>query len=329
MLTISNSDAARLGLLIMYAWDMCDQDSRPDCVVVDERIAIDGYDVIGLFVGADDIITSGPQGIRQNRVAAGSLNDLRRYGYAARKRNTEEYIAVIRGTDGAQEWFDDFVFISTKHPPWPGRVESGFVDIYQSMQYVPLDAGGTATDLAAGLVQMIQAAGPGASLRVLGHSLGASLAAYLTYDLSTILGKDRVSALLFACPKSGDHGFVEGFGNAVGEYLVINYELDLVPQVPKFDILHFDLFRALPDCLMITNDTAQASLRTNLACFHHLISYIALLCPQEFNRAQPSFVNDNTKCATCVQSLVGQEPTVQVVVMQSPGITATGGTVAG
>ena len=166
MLTISNSDAARLGLLIMYAWDMCDQDSRPDCVVVDERIAIDGYDVIGLFVGADDIITSGPQGIRQNRVAAGSLNDLRRYGYAARKRNTEEYIAVIRGTDGAQEWFDDFVFISTKHPPWPGRVESGFVDIYQSMQYVPLDAGGTATDLAAGLVQMIQAAGPGASLRV-------------------------------------------------------------------------------------------------------------------------------------------------------------------
>ncbi len=51
MLTISNCNAARLALLIMYAWDMCDLDRSPTSKAVDPRIALDGYDVVGFITG--------------------------------------------------------------------------------------------------------------------------------------------------------------------------------------------------------------------------------------------------------------------------------------
>ncbi len=252
--------------------------------------------------GADDVITSGPDGIRQNRVAAGSLSDRRRYGYVANRRSTNEYVAVIRGTDGAEEWFDNFVFVTTQHAPFQGRVETGFVDIYQSMQFVPLNAGAGVSSLGAGLAQLVLGAGSGATIRILGHSLGAVLGTYLTYDLANSINKALVSALFFASPRPGDHDFADGFASTVGEYLVINYQQDLVPKVPPFDILHMDCFRALPDCMIITGDTAQATLNADAKCWHHLICYVALLCPSEFQRvsAGASFTPDDENCATCV-----------------------------
>jgi hypothetical protein len=58
--------------------------------------------------------------------------------------------------------------------------------------------------LGAGLVERI---GAGA-VTVIGHSLGSALATYLTYDLAKAL-KEKVSACLFASPRSGNKTWVE------------------------------------------------------------------------------------------------------------------------
>ena len=64
--------------------------------------------------------------------------DIRRFGYLAVNAAGDTYAAVIRGTDGAEEWIDNVVFIAERRAQFPGRVEAGFTDIYLSMEYRPL-----------------------------------------------------------------------------------------------------------------------------------------------------------------------------------------------
>ncbi|MEX8521048.1 MAG: lipase family protein [Leptothrix sp. (in: b-proteobacteria)] len=308
VLTLDNDKLARLALLVMYAWDMCDADIASASTSVDPRIAAAGLTVLGFIAASDDIITSGPGGLRQNRVAASSHPDQKRYGYVAHDASGTQWYVVIRGTDGAEEWFDDFVFVAERRPGYPGRVETGFHDIYASMHLaMPNDPAG-ALPLAAGLAKLMPA---GSSVLVLGHSLGAAIATYLAYDLAAPapagVGAQRAAALLFASPKTGDHEFVDAFSNRFENYLVLNYEHDLVPKVPPFDITCFDLYRSLPQCKIITDEVARARVRClDKACCHHLISYIALLSPSTYQDAIKSAhcTNDNIECAKCVESLV-------------------------
>ena len=274
--TLNDCDYAKMALLIMYAWDMCDQNLDPTSVVIDPRILADGWIVVGIITGGDNIAISGNT-IRQQYMTDG---DIKRYGYLAVNANDPtQYIAVIRGTDGAEEWKDDFDFIATNRPPFQGNVESGFADIYQSMQYFPLKPVAPPQNLADAIATALPA---GASVTVLGHSLGSSLATLLTYELAapTRLGAARTSAILFASPKTGDHDFVDAFAGLVTNYIVINYEHDVVPDVPPFDIFHLDLFRTLPFCRILadTNSTAKIN-NDDKACCHHLIDYVAVLCP--------------------------------------------------
>ncbi len=139
----------------------------------------------------------------------------------------DTYVAVIRGTDGAEEWIDDVVFIAERRAQFPGRVEGGFTDIYLSMEYRPL-AGGPTVPLADG----IKVAVGGANVLVLGHSLGSTLAECLAYQLAdpNSLGAARVGAIMYASPKLGDHNFVDAFDSRVTNYTVINFEHDVVPR---------------------------------------------------------------------------------------------------
>jgi triacylglycerol lipase len=108
---------------------------------------------------------------------------------------------------------------------------------------------------------------------------------------------------MYASPKLGDHEFVDGFASQVGNYVVINFEHDLVPQVPPFDITHFDLYRALPYVYVITDENALATVNTlDKGCCHHLIDYIAMLSPPVFTTSVPSWTSDEKQCATCVQA---------------------------
>ena len=160
-------------------------------------------------------------------------------------------------------------------------------------------AGGPIVPLADG----IKAAVGGADVLVLGHSLGSALAEYLAYQLAdpNSLGAARVGAIMYASPKLGDHNFVDAFDSRVTNYIVINFEHDVVPRVPPFDITHFDLYRPLPHVYAITDETAFASVNPDdKACCHHLIDYIAMLSPAVFTQSVPAWTSDEKQCAKCL-----------------------------
>jgi pimeloyl-ACP methyl ester carboxylesterase len=166
------------------------------------------------------------------------------------------------------------------------------------MEYRPL-AGGRTVPLADG----IKVAVGGADVLVLGHSLGSALAECLAYQLAgaNSLGAARVGAIVYASPKLGDHNFVDAFNSQVTNYIVINFEHDLVPQVPPFDITHFDLYRPLPEVYVITDETALASVNPlDKACCHHLIDYIAMLSTAVFTQSVPAWTADEKQCAKCL-----------------------------
>jgi triacylglycerol lipase len=310
---LSKDDYAKYALLVIYAWDMCNLDQNPTSNAFDGRITTDGWTVQGIITGRDNVIATAPSarqgvpqqaaGLRQSVIRPGL--DFRRYGYLASKEGM--YAAVIRGTDGAEEWIDNFVFIAEQRAQFPGRVEGGFSDIYLSMQYRPL-AGGPAVNLVDGIKASVGAA----DVLVLGHSLGSTLAECLAYQLAAApmpaglggIGTDRVGAIMFASPKLGDHQFVDAFDTQVTNYIVINYEHDVVPRVPPFDITHFDLYRPLPYVYTITDETALAQVNIlDKGCCHHLIDYIAMLSPLVFNQSKQTWTADEEQCAKCVLGL--------------------------
>jgi triacylglycerol lipase len=325
--TLSKDDWARYALLIIYAWDMCDLNQDPASNELDPRILADDWRAVGIISGKDNVLATAPSarqgippqnaGLRQSLVRPGA--DIRRYGYLAVNAAGDTYVAVIRGTDGAEEWIDDVVFIAEERAQFAGRVETGFTDIYLSMEYRPL-AGGPTVPLADG----IRVAVGGADVLVLGHSLGATLAECLAYQLADAnsLGTARVGAIMYASPKLGDHKFVDAFDSRVTNYTVVNFEHDVVPLVPPFDITHFDLYRPLPHVYAITDETALASVDpADKACCHHLIDYIAMLSPAVFTQSVSSWTPDEKQCAKCLLTpvnlveLAAQALAAQVAVM--------------
>lgn len=193
----SDARAARLAALVMYAWDMCDRDLHCLSPVPDPRISAAGWEVTAYITGGDKLIRSG-NGIRRKVLDVCPQSDDRVcYGYLA-KNGEGEYIVAIRGTDGAEEWLDDFDFIPRRPDrPLQGLVDGGFYGIYSSLQLNTPD--GECRPLAAGTARTVATA----AVTVLGHSLGAALATYLTAELAVLLPASQVSACLFASPKPG------------------------------------------------------------------------------------------------------------------------------
>src|SRR5262252_5967960 len=101
--------------------------------------------------------------------------------------------------------------------------------------------------------------------------------------------------------RRGDHDCVDAFDVQATNYIVINFEHDVVPRVPPFDITHFDFYRPLPHVYAITDETAFASVNPNdKACCHHLIDYIAMLSPAIFTQSVPAWTSDEKQCAKCL-----------------------------
>jgi triacylglycerol lipase len=76
---------------------------------------------------------------------------------------------------------------------------------------------------------------------------------------------------LFASPHTGDPAWATIFDQMVSEYRLFNYILDIVPHVPAV------LYGTLPKATVIQPRSAQAGIRLDLGCNHHLLSYCALL----------------------------------------------------
>jgi triacylglycerol lipase len=247
---------ASLGLLVAYAADMHAWNPTTLEPPLDRRF-VPAWDLVGYITGQDAIL-------RQSTNMAVSAQTVC-YGVLLESAVTPgEFIAAIRGTDGIIEWAEDGEFLQRPHPGG-GNVESGFYGVYESMRF--RRPGGADFPIAKGISDAVGAG----HLIVCGHSLGAALATYLTFDLTPLLGA-RVSGRYFASPRPGDGAFVRQFHNAVADYQAYAYELDLVPRVPLglgySPVLNLNT---------IAPDTAQARIKWGFPCFHHIFSYCAML----------------------------------------------------
>jgi hypothetical protein len=73
-------------------------------------------------------------------------------------------------------------------------------------------------------------------------------------------------------PHTGNQAFVELFDQTVADYPLFNYILDIVPRLP----LGLG-FMPLPRRTVILPTTAEAAIRVNAGCNHHVICYCATL----------------------------------------------------
>ncbi len=255
---LTDSAAARLALLVVYAMDQFHADPTNLTPAEDPRVAQDGWKIAGYLTASDALLF--PQ-------KAIDFGDDVCYGFLAQSISDPTCFAVaIRGTGDLLEWIEDAEFLPARHPE-AGTVESGFWSIYESLTYRSGD------NPPVRAVQGIAAAVGGGRVTVLGHSLGAPLATYLSFDLgsSALLG-DRVSAALFASPRPGNDQFVRAFDARVPNYQLWNYELDVVPHVPRGSD-----YADLPRVNWIGIGYSQAAISFSIACHHRLLSYCAML----------------------------------------------------
>jgi hypothetical protein len=221
---------------------------------------------VGYITGDDSLLRKGPLQSKGQTVC---------YGYLARHASGE-LVAAVRGTDGFVEWIEDGEFLPIPYAPQiavpagphPILVELGFWTLYASMELIS-PAGAPLGALAPAIVNAAGSSGP---VTVVGHSLGSALATYLTLDLARGSLGARVSACLFASPHTGNQAFASLFDQSVADYRLFNYILDVVPRVP----LGPD-YAPLPKRTVLRPETAEARIRVDAGCNHHVICYCAML----------------------------------------------------
>jgi hypothetical protein len=285
----TNTIAAAYGLLAMHAMDMYRSHSANLTPAPTPGLTAAGWTIAGYITGTDSVLRQGP---------LQALGAPVFYGYLAR-RATGEWVVVIRGTDGFVEWVEDGEFVPILYAPatvlpagqgWVS-VEQGFWTLYQSMNLVG-PQGAPLGGLAPAIAKIV---GPDGAVVVVGHSLGSALATYLTLDLARGDLGARVSACLFASPHTGDQAFVDLFDRTVVDYRLFNYILDIVPRVP------LELgYRPLPRRTIIQPANAEASIRVDIGCNHHVICYCAMLDYEGTRRATVPVPAGEEGSATCI-----------------------------
>lgn len=180
-----------------------------------------------------------------------------------------EYVLVLRGTAGQREWLEDGRFCHTGYK-LGGRIESGFDGVYNRLSAIL--AGETQRKPLLSVVQAVLPAG--ASLRVVGHSLGAAVATLATLDLVLAIGDtSRVSATLIASPHVGDAEFAALFDRSVTHYRAYGRGLDIVPHVP----FGFGYQHPANMVWMRRADEQAVINMSSLANLHHAVNYGAAL----------------------------------------------------
>lgn len=264
---ITDKELADLAVFVLCAEDMhhdvksAAEKLTPD---LDRRIPAD-WDVMAYLVAKDALLPM--SGVHFPLLLS---DDPLFYGYLAQSRSKPKaWVVAVRGTAGLVEWIIDGQFLWKDHPDEPGvKVEQGFWDIYASMSLNRLDGSLIDANACKGIAGMI---GQEGRVQVSGHSLGSSLATYLTFDLAKVV-TNRVEGYFFASPRTGDQAWVDRFAETVKEYQVINYALDVVPHLPTRPD-----YSTLPNVRILDPASSQAAIRVDVGCNHHLICYCALL----------------------------------------------------
>lgn len=168
-------------------------------------------------------------------------------------------VVVLRGTEDASEWGADIEGWPIESRGLPGLVENGFASIYETLELTSANVRGSA-------VTAIAAAVGARSVTVTGHSLGACLAEYLTYELAGAL-PGRVCGRYFESPRPGDAAFAMAFQMRVADYTVWRYAPDVVPDVPPWNT---------PLANIVTLPANTAICDTPL-CNHHAVNVAWML----------------------------------------------------
>ena len=265
--------AAQRALLAMYAEDMFDP--HPEhWNPTSAALLAKGWNIVGYLTAANAVLSAQKVGLGE-RVY---------FGFLAQSAGApNDFVAVVRGTEQFIEWAENCEGLLIPHPV-AGMVEQGFYSIYGSMRYTkatapaPVVTGGPGDDplAAAGIAAALPA---GATVTVIGHSLGAAMGTYLMLDCAAKLGAARVGGALFASPNSGNGAFVKHVDAKAPNYSLYNYWLDIVPRVPlriPYDPLEIG-FQPLPKAAWITNNNRQARIDNNPLCNHHAYCYAAML----------------------------------------------------
>lgn len=263
---ISDPIAAKRALLAMYAEDMLGGQGAGLAPPIDPRCAGE-WTLMGHLVAKNALF--GAQKLQ--------LGSATYYGFVAvNKNDATKVIAVVRGTEVPVEWLENIegLLIDRPHIGW---VEQGFDSIYGSMTYVSLNAAPSAPAGASAAAKIAASLLAGATVTVIGHSLGAALASYLMLDLATVPQRSyRVEGSLFACPRAGGRDFAQRVDDAVDAYRVYNYMRDLVPHVPPSLPLPIN-FESFSQTIWIKASDAQAIITNDIACNHHAYCHAAML----------------------------------------------------
>jgi triacylglycerol lipase len=284
---LTDSQAGALGQFVWYAAAMHATDPDSLAPAPDPRLS-PRWKILGYLTAVDCLFRRG------QTVAFGEDTC---YGYLAQVQGVTPgtFIVALRGTAGILEWILDGQFTTMPHPV-AGRVETGFWSVYESLTYRPLlpVTGPTPSRApAVSAAQGIAAAVGDGDLIVLGHSMGSALATYLTFDLASKLG-DRVQLCTFASPRPGDAEFATAFAERVLTSVVYNYELDVVPRVPR-GLGYTDL----SSVHWIGIQEAQAHIKFELTCHHHILSYIAMLNYKLLDWTHMPLADQG--CAACIK----------------------------
>jgi hypothetical protein len=266
---ISNSVAAQYGILVMHAMDMYRVNIKNVTPPPPQRLKDDGWELLGYILGDDHLpFKKGPIQVGGQPVC---------YGYIAQRAG--ELSVAIRGTDGLIEWLEDAEFLPAIYapkislPPGPpdAQVEQGFWSIFDSMTLTG-PKGDDLGRLSAGITAIAKTR-PGINdITVAGHSLGGPLATYLTLELARGELGNRVSGCFFASPHPGNQAFASFFDKTVKNYRVFNYVLDIVPRVPFGPD-----YVPLPKRTILRPSTAEASIKLEIGCNHHVVCYCSML----------------------------------------------------
>jgi triacylglycerol lipase len=268
------------------------------------------------------------------------LNDTTYFGAIFRhQQEPDQYLITIRGTESGPEWAQNVVATpdvlhgmtlaltsqlikkggNAKAHPDGGFVPAGFYGIYEAMT---LGAAATISPPAAatGITQKIgslQATNRrtvgDASVTVVGHSLGAAVATYLSYDLAKNSGFAQVNAYLLATPHPGDKIYAGHFTDTGVNCVSIAYERDLVPAVPPpplyVPLAETVTIRASGSPIAQNEILANATIGDSIGGNHHAVCYAAMLS-STVTKNIACYALDKA-CVSCIQSPSAQPQLLQ------------------
>lgn len=249
-----------LGVLVECAYEMYEKDPGNLRPALPANFPAGRYEVISYILFSDFFSGGWTQ---------------RFYGlFVEDKTAPDTYVVAIRGTQGWEEWWDDFHTLPTRFPAG-GMVERGFYEIFKTMAVAP-PGEGSAQDGAAFIesLKRISADAARPAFHFVGHSLGSALANFAALDAALRIGGAADIALTtFACPLTGDQGFVDLVEANVRDNTRIVNIPDLVPDLPP-GMGYVQVNTAY----FVDSRNFSAICRT-YACYHSLLTYLYCLNP--------------------------------------------------